>query len=46
MSKLKGFFFLHKGKDHEGSRAALIGGLTDYIEDLIRKTKYNQVLHF
>jgi hypothetical protein len=37
---------LHKGKDPKGSRAALIGGLTYYIEDLIRKRKYNQVLQF
>jgi hypothetical protein len=35
-----------QGKDPEGSRAALIGGLTGYKEDFKKITKYNYVLHF
>ena len=39
-------FFFEQGKDPKGSRAALIGGVTTYKEDLIIKIKYNQVLYF
>jgi hypothetical protein len=40
------FFFFEQGKDPEGSRAALTGGLTSYKEDFKKIAKYNHVLNF
>ena len=43
IAKLKQLFFLNKGKDPEGPRLHLVGGITNYIKDLKVKENYNQV---